>query len=87
MVDEIEQSVDAARQRLVLRQWAGRLAICLTAAFCVALVAILAPKVFVLPDLPASWALLWLAGSAIVGVVAYCMITTIFGSMSGIRGR
>lgn len=25
--------------------------------------------------------------AAIVGVVAYCMITTIFGSMSGIRGR
>jgi hypothetical protein len=23
----------------------------------------------------------------IVGVVAYCMITTIFGSMAGIRGR
>ncbi|MBP6604014.1 MAG: type II secretion system F family protein, partial [Verrucomicrobiales bacterium] len=25
--------------------------------------------------------------AAIVGVVAYCMITTIFGSMSGIRAR
>ncbi|QDV77303.1 hypothetical protein [Botrimarina mediterranea] len=69
-MDEIEQSVDAARQRLVLRQWAGRLALCLTIAFGVAFVAILAPKVVVLPNLPASWATLWLAGAVLAGVVA-----------------
>lgn len=76
-MDEIEQSVDAARQRLVLRQWAGRLAVCLTAAFCVALAAILVPKLFVLPNLPAQWAVLWLAGAAITGVVAASIWTAL----------
>lgn len=76
-MDEIEQSVDAARQRLVLRQWAGRLAVCLTGAFCIALVAILVPKLFVLPNLPAQWAVLWLAGAAIAGVAAASVWTAL----------
>jgi hypothetical protein len=76
-VDEIEQSVDAARQRLVIRQWAGRLAVCLTGAFCIALAAILAPKLFVLPHLPAQWAVLWLGGAAIAGVVAASIWTAL----------
>ncbi|TWT99296.1 hypothetical protein Pla108_02310 [Botrimarina colliarenosi] len=67
-MDEIQQRVDAARRRLVLRQWGGRLALCLTAAFCVALVAIIVPKLFPVPGLPARWAVLWLGGAAIVGL-------------------
>src|SRR5690606_37425444 len=76
-LEEIQQSVDAARRRLVIRQWAGRLAVCLTAAFCVALLAILAPKLFVVPNLPPGWAALWLGGAGIVGVVAASIWTAL----------
>ncbi|QDT67551.1 Chromosome partition protein Smc [Planctomycetes bacterium MalM25] len=69
-MESIEQAVAAARRRLVVRQWAGRLATCLTAAFGVALVAILAPKLVALPELPANWVALWLSGAAIVGTIA-----------------
>lgn len=77
MLEEIEQSVDAARRRLVIRQWAGRLAVCLTAAFCIALMAILTPKLFILPDLPAGWAVLWFVGAAVAGVVAASIWTAL----------
>jgi hypothetical protein len=76
-LEEIEQSIDAARRRLVIRQWAGRLAVCLTAAFCVALAAILVPKLFLLPNLPAQWAVLWLAGAAVTGVLAASVWTAL----------
>ena len=69
-MESIEQAVAAARRRLVIRQWAGRLATCLTAAFAVALVAILTPKLVAVPDLPANWVALWLGGAAIVGTIA-----------------
>lgn len=76
-MDEIQKSVDAARRRLVLRQWAGRLAVCLTVTFCAALLAILAPKLFALPQLPAQWAALWLGGAGLVGIVAASVWTAL----------
>ncbi len=76
-MDEIQKSVDAARRRLVLRQWAGRLAICLTAAFSVALVAILAPKLFPLSGLPANWATLWLGGALGGGLIGASLWTAL----------
>jgi hypothetical protein len=74
-VDEIQESIDAARRRLVVRQWAGRLAFCLTVAFGVALVAILVPKLVHLPGLPARWAAMWLGGAGVVGVAVASLWT------------
>lgn len=76
-MEEIQQSIDAARRRLVLRQWAARLVVCLTAAFCVALVAILVPKLVHLPDLPTRWAAIWLGGAGVAGVVAASVWTAL----------
>lgn len=69
-METIQQRIDAARGRLILRQWAGRLAWCLLIAFSVAVVAILAPKVFVLPQLPPAWTVGWLGGAGVVGLLA-----------------
>ncbi len=65
----IEKTVAAARWRLLVRQWAERLGRCLTVAFCLALIAILAPKLFAIPDLPAWWSAAWLIGAVVVGLV------------------
>lgn len=65
----IEKTVAAARWRLLVRQWAGRLAKCLTAGFCLAFVAILVPKLFAIPELPAWWNAAWLGGAGVVGLI------------------
>lgn len=76
-METIQQRVDAARRRLLVRQWAGRLATCLTVAFLVALVAVLTPKLFAIPGLPAWWATAWLVGSGVVGIVAATVWTAL----------
>ncbi|MEO0530186.1 MAG: hypothetical protein AAF266_06360 [Planctomycetota bacterium] len=69
-MDTLQQRVDAARWRLLVRQWAGRLATCLTAAFAIAFVAVLVPKVFAIPGLPVAWTTWWMIGAGVAGVVA-----------------
>lgn len=69
-METIQQRIDAARGRLILRQWAGRLAGCLLISFTLAAVAILAPKVLVLPTLPPWWTVAWLSGAGAVGLLA-----------------
>lgn len=66
-MDPIQQRVDAAHRRLLVRQWAGRLVVWLTAALAVAAVAIALPKLFALPALPDWWGAAWLAAAAVVG--------------------
>lgn len=69
-METIQQRIDAARGRLILRQWAGRLAWCLLIGFTLAAVAVLAPKILVLPTLPPWWTAAWLAGAGVVGLLA-----------------
>lgn len=70
ILQEIEGRVEAARRRLLVRQWAGRLTKSLTVAYCLALVAIVAPKLVAIPSLPAAWAAWWLIGAGALGLVA-----------------
>ncbi|MEQ8848168.1 hypothetical protein [Botrimarina sp.] len=76
-MDEIRQRIDAARRRLILRQWAGRLAVCLAVAFGAALVAIAVPKLVAVAGLPAAWSVWWLVGAAVIGLAAATVWTAL----------
>lgn len=76
-MDEIRSRVQAARQRLVLRQWAGRLARCLAIALGVATLAVAVPKIVALPSLPEWWNTAWVAGAAAAGVIAATIWTAV----------
>ncbi len=67
-MDQIRKQVDRARRRLWLELFLTRLVKCLFAALAVAAVAIAAPKVFIIEQLPAAWSVLWLSGAATLGV-------------------
>lgn len=69
-MESLHRRVDEARRRLLLRQWAGRLTTCWLIGFSIAAVAILAPKLLVLPALPAWWNVAWLAGATVLGALA-----------------
>ncbi len=66
-MDQLREQVARARRRLVLEQFLGRLVWCLLAALTVAAIAIAAPRVFVIHDLPANWDVAWLLGGLGVG--------------------
>ncbi|MEO1496555.1 MAG: hypothetical protein AAFV43_05335 [Planctomycetota bacterium] len=76
-MDEIRSRVEQAQRRLVLRQWAGRLATCLAIAFGVAVLAVAAPKIVAVPDLPDWWNTAWLAGAGAVGFLAATVWTVL----------
>lgn len=73
----IEKTVATARWRMIVRQWAGRLARCLTIAFGLAFFAILMPKLFPISDLPAWWAGAWLVGAGIAGLLVATIWTAV----------
>lgn len=77
IVQEIEKRVAAAHRRLLVRQWAGRLAVCLTITYSLALAAILLPKLFPLPSLPSSWASGWLLAAGVFGLLAATVWTAV----------
>ena len=69
-MDEIQARIDQAHRRLVFEQWLGRAVWCLFLAWCISALAIAAPKVIVIEGLPPWWNLAWLAGGAVVGLLA-----------------
>lgn len=76
-METLRERIDAARRRMLLRQWAGRTAVCLAVAFGVALVAIAVPKVFAVGALPSAWDAWWLGGAALAGLAAATVWTAL----------
>ena len=67
-MDSIQDCVAAARRRLLLRQWAGRSAVCLAWAFSLALIGILAAKLIAIEGLPPWWSAAWLGSALVLGL-------------------
>lgn len=76
-MDQLHQQVARARRRLVLEQFAGRLARCAFAALLVAMVAVAVPRVIAIEGLPAGWDLAWLAGSVVLAVASAIVWTIV----------
>ncbi|TWT47506.1 hypothetical protein [Botrimarina hoheduenensis] len=76
-MDEIRNRVQRAHRRLVLRQWAARLAFCWAITFSIAVAALATPKLFALPNLPAVWNLGWLVGALVVGLLGASLWTAL----------
>ncbi|TWT78291.1 Chromosome partition protein Smc [Posidoniimonas polymericola] len=68
-MDTLLAQVKAAHRRLVMEQFVRRLVWCLTGALAVAAIAIAAPKVLVVENLPAMWAQYWLIGGAAAALI------------------
>jgi hypothetical protein len=74
-MEQLQSQVARARRRLILEQFLGRAAWCLLAALSAAVVAMAAPRIFVIENLPANWDMLWFIGAIGGGVVAAAVWT------------
>ncbi|MAT71023.1 MAG: hypothetical protein CMJ58_16035 [Planctomycetaceae bacterium] len=69
-MDQLRQQVARARRRLSTELFLHRLVTCLVAGLAAAAAAIAVPKIVVVENLPANWAVLWLAGGVVGAVLA-----------------
>ncbi|QDU58868.1 hypothetical protein [Aeoliella mucimassa] len=74
-MDQLLAQVRRARRRLVVEQFLQYLVWSLFAAFIVAAIAIALPQLMVIPKLPDAWALGWLIGACVAGVVTASVMT------------
>jgi hypothetical protein len=76
-MDQLRKQVARARRRLVLEQFVGRLVWCLLAAFSLAAIAVAAPRLIAINNLPANWDMFWLVGALGGGFVVATLWTVI----------
>ncbi|MGD9637341.1 MAG: hypothetical protein AB7G28_17550 [Pirellulales bacterium] len=74
---ELRHQIARAQRCLILEQFLARSVWCLSAALAAALVAIAAPRVVAIADLPANWDAIWFLGAAAAGIAAAAVWTFI----------
>ncbi len=69
-MDQLRKQVARARRRLIVEQFLGRLTWCLLGALVLAAIAVAAPRIAMIPNLPAKWDLAWLLGGIAAAIIA-----------------
>lgn len=77
-MEQLQRQVARARRRLICEQFLNRFVWCLFAGLLASAAAIAAPKLFVIENLPAAWANIWLIGGAIAGL----LVATVWTALS-----
>jgi hypothetical protein len=76
-MDQLRKQVARARRRLILEQFVGRLVWCLLGAFTLAAIAVAAPRIIAIENLPVNWDNIWLLGALAGGFVSAGVWTVI----------
>jgi hypothetical protein len=76
-MDQLRKQVARARRRLILEQFLGRFVWCLLGALSVAAIAIAAPRIAVIENLPANWDYSWFLGAFAAAAFAAAVWTYI----------
>lgn len=82
-MDKLRAQVSRARQKLILEQFLRRLVWCMLVALVAALVAVAAPRLIAIENLPPNWDLGWLIGAVVAGLAA-AAIWTFFSKRSSL---
>src|SRR5262245_27888307 len=69
-MDQLRKQVARARRRLITEQFLGRFVWCLLGALSVAAIAIAAPRIAVIENLPANWDYSWFLGAFAAAALA-----------------
>ncbi len=77
-MDQLRKQIARARRRLIIEQFLVRLIWCLLGTLTLAVLAVAAPRIFVIQSLPASWDM----GSLVTGLVAAFLVAGVWTSIS-----